>query len=77
MEDFSRIVTHKQRLESGFESESESTHFFLNLNPDSTFWGLNPNPNPAKKALNPNSNPNPIRTSLIPTFGNEPPRSPL
>ncbi len=40
---------HNRRSESGFESES--THFFLNPNPDSPFWILNPNPNlnPAKK----------------------------
>ncbi len=51
----------KQKFESGFESESESTIFFLNPNPDSAFQGLNPNPNPnpAQNALNPDSNPNP------------------
>ena len=57
----------KQKFESGFESESESTNFFLNPNPDSAFQGLNPNPNPnpAKNALNPGSNPNPDSDSHI------------
>ncbi len=56
-----------RNLESGFESESESTLFFWNPNPDSYFLALNPNPdpNPALKALNPDSNPNPDSDSNI------------
>ncbi len=56
-----------KKHESGFESESESTLFSLNPNPDSYFLALNPNPNPnpAQKALNPDSNPNPDSDSHI------------
>ncbi len=52
-----RVVIGDQKSESGFESESESTNFLLNPNPDSAFQGLNPNPdsNPAKNGLNPDS----------------------
>ncbi len=46
------VVICDQKFESGFKSESESTNFFLNLNPDSAFQGLNPNPNPAQNGLN-------------------------
>ena len=42
---------------SGFESESESTLFSLNPNPDSYFLALNRNPNPPQKARIPDSNP--------------------
>ncbi len=59
----SRVVIGDQKFESGFESESESTNFFLNPNPDSAFQGLNPNPNP-NPALN-GSNPNPDSDSHI------------
>ena len=64
---FSRVVIGDQKFESGFESESESTLFFLNLNPDSYILALNPNPdpNPVQKALNPDSNPNPDSDSHI------------
>ncbi len=61
----SRGVIGTENLESGFESRSESTPFFLNPNPDSSFLALNPNPNPAQKALNPDSNPNPDSDSHI------------
>ncbi len=44
-----------RNLESGFESEFESTHFFLNPNPDSKCPAVNLNPNTAQKALNPDS----------------------
>ncbi len=60
-------VIGPRNLESGFESESESTLFFLNPNPDSYILALNPNPdpNPTQKALNPDSNPNPDSDSHI------------
>ena len=58
-----RDVIGDQKFESGFESESESTNFFLNPNPDSAFQGLNPNP--AQNGLNPDSNPNPDSDSHI------------
>ncbi len=61
----SRGVIGTRNLESGFGSESESTLFFSNPNPDSYFPALNPNPNPAQKALNPDSNPNPDSDSHI------------
>ncbi len=63
----SRGVIATRNLESGFESESESTLFSLNPNTDSYSLALNPNPdpNPAQKALNPDSNPNPDSDSHI------------
>ena len=56
-----RGVIGTRNFEFGFESES--THFYLNPNPDSYFLSLNPNP--AQKALNPDSNPNPDSDSHI------------
>ena len=58
-------VIGTRNLKSGFESESESTLFFLNPNPDSYFQALNPNPNLAQKALNPDLNPDPDSDSHI------------
>ncbi len=61
----SRGVIGTRNLNSG--SDSESTLFFMNPNPDSYLLALNPNlnPNPAQKALNPDSNPNPDSDSHI------------